>query len=105
MPATDKLLLLIEEIAESDAGLDDRRRSEATVAVRLAEAHAWLTAPNQTHAGRSAAGQSQSKDADGRLAVDCCSVGASCRTDTMSAQARPPVANPTEGTGREDVPA
>ena len=65
MPATDKLLLLIEEIAESTRASTIGVGAKATVAVRLAEAHAWLTAPNQTHAGRSAAGQSQSKDADG----------------------------------------
>ena len=52
MPATDKLLLLIEEIAESTRGSTIGVGAKATVAVRLAEAHAWLTAPDQTHAER-----------------------------------------------------
>ena len=65
MPATDKLLTLIEEIAESTRASTIGVGAKATVAVRLAEAHAWLTAPNQTHAGRSAVGQTESKDGGG----------------------------------------
>ena len=65
MPATDKLPLLIEDIAESTRSSTIGLGAKATVAVRLAEAHAWLTAPNQTHADRSAAGQPESKDGDG----------------------------------------
>ena len=65
MPATDKLLTLIEEIAESTRASTIGVGANATVAVRLAEAHAWLTAPNQTHASRSAAGQPGSKVSEG----------------------------------------
>jgi len=65
MPATDKLALLIEEIAGSTRSSTIGVGAKATVAVRQAEAHAWLTAPNQTHADPFAAGQPESKDADG----------------------------------------
>jgi hypothetical protein len=44
MPATDKLLTLTQEIAESTRASTMGVGVKATVAVRLAEAHAWLTA-------------------------------------------------------------
>ena len=65
MPATDKLLTLIEEIAESTRASTIGVGAKATVALRLAEAHAWLTAPNQTHAARSAAAQPGGKVSEG----------------------------------------
>jgi hypothetical protein len=59
------LLLLIEEIAESTRGSAIGVGAKATVAIRLAEAYAWLTAPNQTRAGRFATGHPLSKDGAG----------------------------------------
>ena len=65
MSASDRLEQLIEEIAEATRRSTIGVGAKATVAVRLAEAHAWLAEPLKPHAPRQPQLDSGKKVADG----------------------------------------